>query len=167
MRWNDKLTLICALKATCIHGSWEQKLPPNFWSLKGKNSVKSDLVINEQKYIICWLCSSRKEKMTAINIISVGVNCPELTPPKASWQTDGREETHSFHSLGWDIYSTGNQHGGNAVLSILIAVSGGKKQLTYCYLVRPQNWYYKFKVWLVFTLKNISLGTTQLISTFV
>lgn len=37
--------------------------------------------------------------MTAINIISVGVNCPELTLPKASWQTDGGEETHSFPSL--------------------------------------------------------------------
>ncbi len=63
--------------------------------------------------------------MTAINIISVGVNCPELTPPKASWQTDGGEETHRFHSLGWDtdIYSTGNQQGGITVLSILIAVT--------------------------------------------
>lgn len=60
--------------------------------------------------------------MTAINIISVGVNCPELTPPKASWQTEGTEETHSFHSLGWymDIYSTGNQQEGITVLSILI-----------------------------------------------
>lgn len=38
--------------------------------------------------------------MTAINIISVGVNCPELTSPKASWQTEGAEETHSFHSFG-------------------------------------------------------------------
>lgn len=38
--------------------------------------------------------------MTAINIISVGVNCPELTSPKASWQTEGTVEIHSFHSLG-------------------------------------------------------------------
>ncbi len=103
----------------------ESKLPPNFWSLKGKSSVRSGSVINEQKYINCWLCSSRKKKMTAINIISVGVNCPELTQPKASWQTDGGEETHSFHSLGWDsdIYSTGKQQGGIAGLSILIAVT--------------------------------------------
>lgn len=63
--------------------------------------------------------------MTAINIISVGVNCPELTPPKASWQTEGTKETHSFRSLGWDadIYSTGNQQGGVTVLSILIPVT--------------------------------------------
>ena len=66
--------------------------------------------------------------MTAINIISVGVNCPELTPPKASWQTEGTKETHSFHSLGWDagVYSTGKQQGGRAGLSILIAATGTK-----------------------------------------
>lgn len=39
--------------------------------------------------------------MTAINIISVGVNCPELTSPKASWQTAGTEEIHGFHVSGW------------------------------------------------------------------
>lgn len=79
----------------------ESKLPTNFVFLKGKNSVRSGLVINGERYIICWLCSSRKRKMTAINIISVGVNCPELTPPKASWQTEGAEETHdSLSGLG-------------------------------------------------------------------
>lgn len=102
-----------------------RELPPspNFWSLKGKNPVRSGLVINEQKYIICWLCSSRKKKMTAINIISVGVNCPELTSPKASWQTEGAEEAHSFHSFWVGIrISTGeeNQHGGMVQLSILV-----------------------------------------------
>lgn len=73
--------------------------------------------------------------MTAINIISVGVNCPELTPPKASWQTEGTEETHSFHSLGWDtdIYSTGSQQGGIAALSILIAATGDKKKKLFTY----------------------------------
>lgn len=108
-----------------VNTNHNSKLPPNFWSLKGKNSVRSGLVINEQKYIICWLCSSRKKKMTAINIISVGVNCPELTPPKASWQTEGTEETHSLLSLGWDkdIYSTGNQQGSITALLILIAVT--------------------------------------------
>ena len=57
------------------------------------------------------LKQEKKKKMTAINIISVGVNCPELTPPKASWQTEGTEETHSLHSLGWDkdIDSTGTR----------------------------------------------------------
>lgn len=82
------------------------KTPTNIWSLKDKKSVKRGLVINEQKYIICWLCSSRKEKMTAINIISVGVNCPELTPPKASWQTDGRRGDLQFSpsDLGHLLY---------------------------------------------------------------
>lgn len=65
-----------------------------------------------------------KTGMTAINIISVGVNCPELTPPKASWQTDGGAETHSFHSLSWNIYRTADQRGGAAVISILMPVSG-------------------------------------------
>lgn len=94
-RWKDKLSPVSPAKT-----------PPNFWSLKGKKSVKRGLVINEQKYIICWLCSSRKEKMTAINIISVGVNCPELTPPKASWQTDGRRGDLQFPPPSWDIYCT-------------------------------------------------------------
>lgn len=64
--------------------------------------------------------------MTAINIISVGVNCPELTPPKASWQTDGTEEIHSVHSLGWDaaFYSTRDQQADITVPSILIAAIG-------------------------------------------
>ena len=63
--------------------------------------------------------------MTAINIISVGVNCPELTSPKASWQTEGTEEIHSFHSLGWDtdFYSSGNQQEGVTVSSILVNVT--------------------------------------------
>lgn len=44
--------------------------------------------------------------MTAINIISVGVNCPELTPPKASWQTDGRRGDLQFFpsELGHLLY---------------------------------------------------------------
>lgn len=46
-----------------------------------------------------------KRKMTAINIISVGVNCPELTLPKASWQTAGRGgRTNSLTSLGYMQY---------------------------------------------------------------
>lgn len=89
-----------------VHEPPPAKTPTNFWSLKDKKSVKRGLVINEQKYIICWLCSSRKEKMTAINIISVGVNCPELTPPKASWQTDGRRGDLQFSpsDLGHLLY---------------------------------------------------------------
>lgn len=104
--------------------------------------------------------------MTAINIISVGVNCPELTPPKASWQTDGREETHSFHSLGWDVYSTGNQHGGIAALSILIAVTAENTWHILPYF-GWQNWTYKVKVWSVFTQQNINQGIKLLIHTFV
>lgn len=73
--------------------------------------------------------------MTAINIISVGVNCPELTPPKASWQTDGGVETHSFHSLSWNIYRTADQHEGASVLSILIPVTWKKLRL-YIFLVK-------------------------------
>lgn len=45
--------------------------------------------------------------MTAINIISVGVNCPELTPPKASWQTDGRRgDLQPPPPPSWDVYCT-------------------------------------------------------------
>lgn len=85
--------------------------------------------------------------MTAINIISVGVNCPELTSPKASWQTEGTVEIHSFHSLGRGYR--------------FFTVQGSSKEASPHYqsswlLLRKLGTYLTKQkmVWLVFTLKT-------------
>lgn len=85
--------------------------------------------------------------MTAINIISVGVNCPELTPPKASWQTEGKEETRRF-TVSWDVdvYSTGNQQGGVAILSILIPAAVKNIYFTLLYTFKGSAQFHTEKI---------------------